>query len=711
MNIQRHPPVRLADWLLAAFFCLSAGTASAARPLPPVEGEVIVGFKPQGDTMRKHALAARAARAEVQTVLGQRAAALGARVNRTLQAGRAVGPHMQVIRAAGADAVQLARQLAADPDVAFAVPNGRKRLVAAPNDPLYAEAALRVRPNGPAAGQWYLRAPTASVVSSINIEAAWTRTLGRPNIVVAVLDTGVRFDHPDLGRVANQGVLLPGYDFVGNGQVANDNQNQGVITTRINGMVSVDWDDDPSDPGDWVSADDLASSTFNECGQSSSSWHGTSTASLIGALANNGLGIAGASPGVRVLPVRVLGKCFGEDADIWAGMLWAGGIAVPGVPENLNPARVINMSLGGAGFCNDGYRSVVSQLVSRKVVVVAAAGNGAGGAVGEPANCPGAIAVVALRHAGSKVGFSDIGPEAAIAAPGGNCINTARGSECLYPIVAATNSGDFGPVDSTWSDSYGRITVGTSFSTPLVSAVAALMLSQQPLLDPEQVKLALQVSARTFPTTGANNGADSLSVRRCDEPDRYPASLFRPGHPDYARDSQCYCTTALCGAGMLDAGAAVAAVSGPLARVEVSTASPTAGQPVLFTAAGSLSTAGAALTRYEWLLADGGGIVRTFDSATNAVTAELTPTAAGSFTVRLTVTDASGATASASTTVAVAATPAVVPPVFPPPANTGGGGGGGGATSLWWVLGVLLAVALLHTSRPAERRARGAAPQ
>ncbi len=671
---------RPAAWLLAVFICLSAGSASAAGELPSVAGEVIVGFKPQADTLRKHALAARAGRAEVGVVLTQRAAALGGRVKRTLQAGPAVGAHAQVVRAVGVDAQTLARQLAADPDVAYAVPNGRKRIASAPNDPLYAETAPGVRPRGPDSGQWYLRAPTPTVVSSINIEAAWARTVGSPGVVVAVLDTGVRFEHPDLGRVANGGVLLPGYDFVSDSVVANDGGGR---------------DGDPSDPGDWVTGAEAFPPSFGFCGASASSWHGTSTASLVSGAANNNIGMAGAAPGVRVLPVRVLGRCGGSDADIQAAMLWAAGIAQPDVPDNPNPARVINMSLGGPGACDAAYQSVVNQVLARGVTIVAAGGNGAGGPVGTPANCAGVIGVTALRHAGTKVGFSDLGPEISISAPGGNCINTSVGSPCLYPVLAATDVGSQGPAGSDWTDSF-NITVGTSFASPLVAGVAALMVSQRPALTAAEVRTAMRASARPFPLTGGDNGpVDPTPVVQC----RAPLSGVD--------QLQCYCTTALCGAGMLDAGAAVAAVSGPLARVEVSTASPTAGQPVTLVGSGSLGNAGSAVTRYEWSLVAGSGIVSSFDSAINAATATLTPSAAGSFTVRLTVTDASGATDTASVLVTVVAVTA--PPVTTPPPSSGSGGGG--ATSLLWVLGVLLAVALLHICPLLQVPARRAAPR
>jgi serine protease len=146
---------------------------------------------------------------------------------------------------------------------------------------------------------------------------------------------------------------------------------------------------------------------------------------------------------------------------------------------------------------------------------------------------------------------------------------------------------------------------------------------------------------------------------------------------------------------MLDAGAAVAAVSGPVPRIDISTANPTAGSAVSLSGAASSGS----IASYLWELVDGGGIVSGFGSATNASTASLLPTAAGSFTVRLTVSAANGASQSATQVVTVAA--AGTPPVTPP-ADSGGGGGGGGAFSAAWVLGVLLA-ALCLMRRPQRR--------
>ena len=678
--MSRRPLFRTA-WALLLLTCAGVAGAQPAvgsASLPPVEGEVIVRFKSGAGLLRTHPLAGRDSAAMARETMGRRASALGARIGRPMEAGQAVGERTQVMRAAGMDAAVLARRLAADPDVEFAEPNGRVRIQDAPNDPLYAAAAPGARPNGPDSGQWYLRAPTPTVVSAIDIEVAWLRTRGSASVVVAVLDTGVRFDHPDLGRVATGGRLLPGYDFVSNTTVANDGDGR---------------DDDPGDPGDWVSGADLAADAalpanrrnFADCTVRNSSWHGTRTASVVGAATNNGMGIAGTAPGVLVLPVRVLGKCAGSAADVQAGMLWAAGISVPGIPDNPTPAKVLNLSLGGGGACTALYQNAVDQVLARGTVIVAAAGNSAGGPVGSPGNCRGVIAVLALRHAGTKVGFSDLGAEITIAAPGGNCINTSPGTPCVYPILAASNTGTTVPVaaDAFWTNSF-RISVGTSFSSPLVAGTVGLMLSSQPSLTPAQTRTALQATARPFPTTGADNGPDDPApVLQCMAP-----STNVQQFPQL----QCYCNTTYCGAGMLDAGAAVAAVSGPVARIDVTTVAPVAGTAIQLSGSGSVAASGRSVVAWSWTLVDGGGIASAFGSATNAATATITPAAAGSLVVSLTVTDDLGARANTTQTIAVAA---VAPPVVIVPPASMGGGGGGGAVTLPWMLLLALATVLL----------------
>jgi serine protease len=376
-------------------------------------------------------------------------------------------------------------------------------------------------------GQWYLREPTDLFRSATNAQAAWARSTGS-GVIVAVLDTGVLADHVDLG-----GQVLPGYDFVRDTTFSNDGDGR---------------DADASDPGDWVTAAEDASGPYGNCGRQDSSWHGTHVAGIVAAATNNGIGMAGLAHGAKVLPVRVLGKCGGYDSDIQAGMLWAAGIDQPGLPGSSTPAKVLNLSLGGGPIgCSGDYQDAIVAVTARGAVVVAAAGNSTGRAVGTPANCPGVIAVAGLRHAGTKVGFSDLGPEIAIAAPGGNCVNIEPGQPCLYPILTTSNSGLRGPAagGSKYTDSFD-ISVGTSFATPMVAATAALILSVRPDLSPAQVNTALQLGARPFPTSGADNGSDPVPVGTCQP-------------PSAQEQLQCYCVTGLCGAGMLDADRALAA--------------------------------------------------------------------------------------------------------------------------------------------------------
>lgn len=508
--------------------------AQGASSSPP-SARVIVSFRPDATVLRQVPLADGATAEAAGQAADRRAQRLVQRAGRPLVAGRLVGPRGLVVMADGLGSEDLARRLAADPQVAWAVPDQRRRIAAVPTDPLFAKGPPTGR--GPDVGQWYLREPAPPFVSAINAVGAWSQVSAWPGIVVAVLDTGVLSAHPDLN-----GRMLAGYDTIADATIANDGNGR---------------DNDPSDPGDWVTAAESnnRNGPFFECGASDSSWHGTQVAGLIGAIADNGQGIAGAAHGVRILPVRVLGKCGGYDSDILAGMYWAGGVRQPGLPINPNPARVLNMSLGGTGACSAAYAEAVNTLAAQSVVVVAAAGNSVGQAVGTPANCPGVIGVAGLRHVGSKVGFSDLGPQISISAPGGNCVNIGFNEPCLYPIATTADEGLRGPTRFIWTDSF-NFTVGTSFAAPLVSATVALMLSADPSLRPDQLRQRLQVAARPFPVRGADNGTDPTPVPVC-----------RP--PNGEEQLQCYCTTGLCGAGMLDAAAAVRTVLAPQAPDEL----------------------------------------------------------------------------------------------------------------------------------------------
>ena len=259
-------------------------------------------------------------------------------------------------------------------------------------------------------------------------------------------------------------------------------------------------DPDASDPGD-----------FGCGGTGNSSWHGTHVMGTIGAASNNGYGVAGINWVSKILPVRVLGRCGGYTSDIADAMRWAAGISVPGVPANPTPARVENLSLGDANACSSTFQSAIDDVVARGTVVVVAAGNSNADAAGfEPAGCNNVIAVAATTRNGAKTAFTNFGSKVAIAAPG-------------EAILSTLNAGTTVP----GADSYAYYS-GTSMASPHVAGVASLLLSQNPALTPAQVKQRLQLTARPFPT---GTGSD--------------------------------CSTALCGAGIVDAAAALAPPSSP----------------------------------------------------------------------------------------------------------------------------------------------------
>jgi serine protease len=575
------------------------------------------------------------------------AARLGRQLTLAMQDGHVLGQRTQSLRASGLSSSQLATRLAALPEVEWAVAVRRKTITAVePNDPYFGGGQTSVTP---AVGQWYLRAPDATVLSAVNAVGAWAITTGSPAMTVAVLDTGVVKSHPDLA-----GKLHAGYDFVSRSSQSADGDGR---------------DADASDPGDWSTASD-------SCGEQPSSWHGTQVAGLIGAATDNGIGMAGLGRNVRVLPVRVLGQCGGYDDDIIAAMRWASGVSAVPV-ANAHPARVLNLSLGSSGTCSAAYREAIAEVNAAGVVVVVAAGNDTGHAVNEPANCPGAIAVAGVRHAGTKVGYSNIGPEVAIAAPAGNCVNDT--GACLYPLLTTLNASKTSPGAHIYSDSFDP-SLGTSFAAPMVAGTVALMLSVDASMTPAQVKSALQAVARTFPTTGAQ---DTAAVA-C----RAPTSVDQ---------IECYCNTSTCGAGMLDAGAAVALALdrtlAPVAAVGVSNATPTEGAVITLDGAGSTASAGRTITAYQWTILSGADLA-SWVGATDGASASLATRAAGVVVVQLTVTDSAQAQHSRTASITVAALPVVV---TPPAAGTGGGGGG--ALGWSWVAGLALAVLALSRRR------------
>jgi serine protease len=494
---------------------------------------------------------------------------------------------------------QTLARLRADPAVEFAEPDRLRYAQATPNDPLFT-------------GQWYMNsAAAAAAPSATDAVGAWNTTTGSNGVVIAVLDTGARYDHVDIGRGGSGGKLLPGYDFVTDSIVANDGDGR---------------DADASDPGDWVTSADTATSRFSGCSVSSSSWHGTRVAGIIGARTNNSAGVAGYNWNGWILPVRVLGKCAGTDSDILAALLWAAGIHVDGVPDNPFPAKIINMSLGAVGNCSASYQLTMNQLTALGVLVVVSAGN-EGGPVGSPANCPGVAAIAGLRHIGTKVGFSSLGNEIALSAPGGNCVNTGAGQPCLFSIDTTNNTGTTVPVASSYTDQL-NFNVGTSFAAPIVSGIAGLMKSVNGNLGSAQLIARLREGATAFPTT-------STTVPT-------PPVCHVPVNGGDIQNSECICTTQTCGAGMANAAAAVNAALRPIAAIAVPV-SVSPGQNVVLQGGGSAAACGRSLSSYAWSMVAGisAGPPPAISGA-NTPTATITGLTSGSVTLRLTVTDDAG---------------------------------------------------------------------
>jgi serine protease len=476
---------------------------------------------------------------------------------------------MQVEPASANDSVAATiERLKADSDVEYAVPDERRYIHAVPNDPLYATG-----------GQWYEQADP-STPAAVNAQGAWDLTTGDPNLVIADLDTGVRFDHPDLLAVANNGRLLPGYDFISNAAVGNDGSGR---------------DADASDPGDWINSTDTGSSQFKSCTVDISSWHGTRTAGILGALTNNSRGVAGMTWQAKILPVRVLGKCGGFDSDIIAGMMWAAGLSVSGAPVNTNPARIINMSLGSTTACPQSYSDAITQLTAIGVLVVVSAGN-EGGEVDSPGNCPGVAAIAGIRHAGTKVGFSSLGPAVTVSAPAGNCVNTISGP-CVYSIQTTSNSGTTTPVAN--DDAYTGSTIiavdqplgpnlGTSFSAPIVSGIAGLMVAANSNLNTCQLISRLKEGSTPFPQTSLGETTQ-------------PPACHVPASSTDVQALECICTLdgQTCGAGMANALGAVKAALRPIAAVTVP-ASVSAGQSVSLSAQNSAAANGHTISTYQW---------------------------------------------------------------------------------------------------------------
>src|SRR5262245_19604379 len=336
----------------------------------------------------------------------------------------------------------------------------------APNDPSFVRRL-----------HWHYEAAPRGM----NAVGAWQMTKGDANVIVAVLDTGILFDHPDLRGSAN---VLQGYNFISQGGVRSAD--------------ATDYGDSPI-PG-------------------SSSWHGTHVAGTIGAVGtNNGIGIAGVNWNVKILPVRVIGPSGGALSDIADAIRWAAGLPVNGAPSNSRRAHVINMSLGIARPCNTQMAHLAEAVEAARQagsVVVAAAGNNAQDVSGfSPAGCPGVVSVAAHDQNGHLTRYSNYGA-VTIMAPGGDTeqkdqLGLPAGVWSAVRVSAASPEGV-------------AVYQGTSMAAPHVAGAIALAMARNPAwrFKPDDMVRQLTATASRPPENACPRpcGAGQLDAARLLEP-------------------------------------------------------------------------------------------------------------------------------------------------------------------------------------------------
>lgn len=373
---------------------------------------------------------------------------------------------LQTWRAEGVTSVEqtiaLAEALQLRPDVVSAAPN-------------WLFSAHQVTPPLIYDLQWHY--------PSVLLHDAWGVENGTSNAVtVAVLDTGYQT------HGALDGIWLPGYDFI-------------------------NLDADATDGGDPFA--DFVS-------------HGTHVSGTIAMRTANTPLVAGISHGASILPVKVLSdEGSGSFEAIIAGMVWASGLTVPGysypvgwvIPDNPNPARVMNMSLGGrVGECPAEMAAITEYLASQDVIVVVSAGNDSQPTdMFAPANCPGVVTVGATGPYDARAYYSNYGSHVDVSAPGG---------DFDYEYLGEINGGYWGTgvlstTKANGADNYYWFQ-GTSMAAPHVTGVVALLLADDPNRTYADVYDAITTTAAP------------ISAEKCDRP---------------SGDE--------CGAGLLDANAAL----------------------------------------------------------------------------------------------------------------------------------------------------------
>jgi subtilisin family serine protease len=326
---------------------------------------------------------------------------------------------------------------------------------------------------------------------AMDLPAAWRITTGSSAVIVAVVDDGIRFDHPELApQLTNDG-----FDFVSAGN---------AIPVCGGGYVdhSVDnngWDPDPTIPLYFIPNGDCAQPT-------PLGGHGTHVAGTVGAVGGNGNGGTGVNWTVRIRPVRVLGALNGNVYDIAVGIAYAAGLAIEYAPgqfiQAAGRAHVINVSIGGPGGGEITCPAVAAATAAGSLVVIAA-GNAGTSVPQYPASCPDALSVSSVRPDYDLASYSSWGSGVDIAGPGG---------EIQW-------GNDFAVLSTVWDFQNGRgsyqFLQGTSMAAPHVAGVAALVLSHSPGLTPVQLRARLMNYAVDLGPPGPDNrfGAGLVNAR------------------------------------------------------------------------------------------------------------------------------------------------------------------------------------------------------
>jgi serine protease len=336
-------------------------------------------------------------------------------------------------------------------------------------------------------------------------------------------------------------------------------------------------DSNPNDEGDWTAADECDPGSLPEV----SSWHGTHVAGTIAAVTNNAKGVAGVAFNAKVMPLRALGKCGGSTSDIADAIVWAAGVTVPGAPANSNPAEVINLSVGGHGLCESTIQDAIDVAVTAGTVVVVAAGNNGNEVANySPANCNDIISVAAVGRTGARASYSNNGNKIDVAAPGGGSDST---------ILSTLNTGS----TTQLAESYAGYQ-GTSMAAAHVAGTVALMQSAR-VNTPAVVEAVLKSTARAFPVACLG-----------------------------------------CGAGIIDASAAITGAINPTLVIGDVTVTEGNGGSRLATFTVTLSRPVATVVRYDIATADGSAVAGT-DYVARSLVGQSIPAGATSKTFSVTI--------------------------------------------------------------------------